>query len=627
SAYQVDLDSIATGLANIFPQHDKQWFRDRMEKGRKRGSKGWPIMPGHAVTYVQYLQCKELPLFREEFGKGGFNGRQKLSRKGIFGFARRLLGDYRVKRDTVETTGLEHCYDSLLCGQSGSGHTEKVLNNVDFVVDVPAHNGHDIVTTIDSRLQDVAEKAITNKMREIGADKGIVILMEVATGDVKAMVNMTRYGNEAQGYVFLENDLNYAVNGRWEPGSTFKTASMMVAMEDGYITPDYIVDTENGTKLMHGSWMKDHNASKGNSVPRVINVTNIMKSSSNVGVSSIIDKFYYEQPEKYVAGLYKIGVGVSLGMPMGADPEVRMPKKTPNGRQYTNWSKTTLPWMSIGYETKIPPISTLAFYNAIANGGRMMRPRFVTAELEEGKVVREFPPVCLKESICKPQTLRYIHDILDSVVNAPNGTGAKAGNPKFRVCGKTGTAQMNYGRGQHAKRYLVSFCGFYPSEAPKYSCIVCIEKEGPAYGGSHCGPVFKEISQAVMNIGTYRDPRMAADSTSRRTPLLATGRAEDTRSLLTMMRIPWQESKNSQSQWTTTQRAANDRSVNVHTGADAAKNNVVPNVMGMGARDAVYALRQAGLHVKVHGHGQVNGQSIPAGTKVEGYPSITINLN
>ena len=221
-------------------------------------------------------------------------------------------------------------------------------------------------------MQDIAEKAIVNKLKEVNGDKGVVILMEVKTGDIKAMVSMTRYRNEQTGesvYIEAQND---AINALWEPGSTFKTGSIMVALEDRKITPETTVETGSGIYIMHGRPMKDHNWHRGGY--GTLNVTQVLEYSSNVGVSRLIDDAYHDCPEKYVQGLYNLGVGIDLGLPMGAKPRVRMPN---TDKIKGNWSKTALAWMSIGYETMIPPISTVAFYNAIANNGKMMRPRFV----------------------------------------------------------------------------------------------------------------------------------------------------------------------------------------------------------------------------------------------------------
>ena len=329
--------------------------------------------------------------------------------------------------------------------------------------------------------------------------------------------------------------------------------------------------------------MKDHNWRKGG-YGRAISVDECLMFSSNVGVSRIIDEHYHDHPERYVDGLYREGVGVPFDLPFpgAGKPYVRRPK--PDG---SNWSKTALPWMSIGYETQIPPIYTVAFYNAIANNGRMVQPRFVREIRRDGQTLKEFPVVTVKERICKPSTLRDVHAILERVVNDPLGLGKKAGCKQFKVCGKTGTAQVADEHGSYhgsPARYMVSFAGFYPSEAPKYSCVVCIKKSGlPASGGAQAGPVFSELAQFVMAKGVFREPSEAADSTS-------------------VFEAP--------------EAAPLPETVN----------GMVPDVRGLGLRDAVHLLEAQGLKVRVSGQGVVKNQSIAPGNKALKGQTIGLQL-
>ncbi len=621
SMFTVKLDSIAQGLARIFPDYSEEWFRNRLLEGKKRKNRSWRIYPKKA-TYLQLVEVKKLPLLRESQLRGGFKAEDDFNRKKIYGsLAGRTLGDVYSDSNAAKA-GLELCYDSLLRGKNGYSHSQKVRDRFLRFVDVEPENGHDLLTTIDIRMQDIAEKALKDKLYEIdGAKKGVAIVMEVATGDVKAMVSLSKLPDSSpRGYGFYEAQ-NDAINALWEPGSTFKTGSMMVAMEDGYVTPDTRMNCEHGTYKMHGRNMTDHNRHRGGYGE--LTVTEILGQSSNIGVSKIIDKYYHDQPEKYVQGLYNIGVGIPLGMPMGANPRVRMPHK--EGRQYTNWSKTALAWMSIGYETQLPPISTLAFYNAIANNGRMVRPRFVKAELENGRVVREFPTVVIKEKICSDKTLHNIQTILEKVVS--EGLGRKAGNKHFHVSGKTGTAQVAENGSYAGRNYMVTFCGYYPSEAPKYSTIVCIyEHTAFPSGGGQCGPVFRQISQLVMNDGAGRDPKLASDSTSLWQPTLAAGNLAETRKLLRMMDVPWRDGAGASLAWGSVENDSSDQRRVVLQGEEMTDDKHVPNVKGMGARDAVLALQRVGLKVKLHGKGHVEEQSIPAGTEVQAGHVIALNL-
>ena len=575
SVLRNDLDSIAQGLSKIFPDKDAAWFRERLLEGKRRGSHAWRIYPRHA-TYIQYMECKKLPLLRESVMKSGFYTEEIMQRKHPYGsLASRTLGDLWRDSDAAKN-GLELSFDSILRGKDGVSHRMKIRNHRISIVDQAPVEGHDLKTTIDIEIQDMAEKAMVNKLKEVNGDIGIVVLMEVATGDVKAIVNMQRA--EDGGYYEMKNS---AVSDLMEPGSTFKTASIMVALEDGKIDLNTTVDCCGGKYDMHGRCMKDHNWNRGGY--GTLTVSQCLEQSSNIGVSRLIDEHYHNNPKAYVDGLRREGVGLPLNLPFVGKGEPIVPRPDSKKRF---WSATDLAWMSIGYVTMLTPINTLTFYNAIANNGCMVKPRFVKAELKDGQVIREFPTEVIKRQICKPSTLKDIRYCLHNVVSI--GLGHKAGNggKLFEVSGKTGTAQFSENGSYASHKYMVSFCGFYPSEAPKYSCIVCIVKHGlPASGGGQCGPVFSQISQFVMAKSLNRSASDARDSLS-------------TFDHHTMV---------SRNQADKTSRAR------------------VPDVKGMGAKDAVYVLRKRNLKVKISGEGRVDEQSIPAGTMIK--PGMTIHLN
>ncbi len=610
------MDSICEGLHQIFPDVTAKEFRQRLEKGRKLKRRNWLVYKKR-ISYIQYKECKKLPLFREKPFKGGFYTEEFNQRKKPFGsLATRTLGALYASKDSARN-GLELAYDSILRGKEGISHRAKVRNKWLSLVDQPPVDGNDIMTTIDISMQDAAEKALIKKLKEINGDVGVVVLMEVATGDVKAIVNMSKCSDGQ--YREIKNN---AVSDMMEPGSTFKTASIMVALEDKKITKDDFIETGNGQWSMHGRVMKDHNWRKGGYGR--ISIPEVLMYSSNIGVSRIIDDHYKDNPEQFVDGLYREGVGIpmDLDLPGSGKPNVRRPKK-----DGSNWSKTALPWMSIGYETQIPPIYTVTFYNAIANGGKMVKPRFVKAEMKDGEVVREFPVEVIKERICSPSTLKDIQEILELVVS--KGLGKKAGCKQFKVSGKTGTAQVAQAGGYHSgsMRYLVSFCGYFPSDKPRYSCIVAIQKSGlPASGGGQCGPVFSEIAQAVMIKGVYRDADEGADSVSVFVPDVLNGNLTAARAVLQSLGITqkqdWQDANVTSPVWGQTRNNGNAVSLN--------RNNtplsLVPDVNGMGARDAVYALEQRGLRVNLKGAGKVVRQSIAPDTQVEKGKQINIEL-
>lgn len=586
SVFTATLDTISEGLANIFPDKNRshkenvRWFRNRLLQGKKRKSHAWRIYPRNA-TYIQYKECKELPLFKETAYKGGFYTTPIMQRKHPYGsLASRTLGSLRTDSNAAKN-GLELSYDSILRGKDGISHSMKVRNKRVRIIDVEAQNGHDLITTIDVDIQDMAEKALVSKLKEPSVDGilGMAIVMEVATGEVKAIVNMHK-GRDGNYYEMK----NSAISDLMEPGSTFKTASMMLALEEGKATLNTTVDCNKGMYPMHGRKMKDHNWHRGGY--GVLTFSQILEQSSNIGVSRIIDEAYRDSPQKFVDGLRKMGIGIPLNLPFVGKGEPLIPQ--PNSKK-RYWSKSDLPWMSIGYVSQQPVISTLTFYNAIANNGKMVKPKFVKAEMENGQVVREFPTEVLIEQICKPSTLKDIQFCLNNVVKI--GLGKKAGNggKLFQVSGKTGTAQVASGKkGYHSgtRRYMVSFCGYFPSEAPKYSCIVCIVKDGlPASGGGQCGPVFSQISQFIMAQRFNREASELADSLSVFTPTQKSTRAQ-----------------------------ANDNLA------------LVPDVTGMGAKDAVYVLKKRGLKVTIQGMGAVESQSLSPGTEIKKGQSIKLVL-
>ena len=594
------LDSMADGLARIFPDRDSKWFRERLLQGKKRGKYSWRIYPKLA-SYVQYRACKDLPFLKESMYRSGFHADEMLLRlKPYGGLAGRTIGELYNDTSSRPKCGLELSFDSILRGRPGSKHYITMRNRKVPVVDSPAENGHDLLTTIDINIQDFADRTLRSKLKEelINGEIGVVVVMEVKTGDVKAIVNLTR-GHDGEYYEMKNN----AVSDLWEPGSTFKTASIMVAMEDGKIDLNKAVDCAPGIVNMHGRKMKDHNWNKGGY--GVLKVEDILGQSSNIGVSKIIDEAYGSNPAAFVDGLHREGVGIPLDLPFVGKGEPCVPNPRDKARY---WSKSDLPWMSIGYVTMLPPISTLTFYNAIANGGRMVRPRFVKAELKDGMVVREFPTEVIKERICKPSTLRDIQYCLEHVVSG--GLGKKAGNggKLFKVSGKTGTAQFSENGSYASHKYMVSFCGYFPSDDPKYSCIVCIKKQGlPASGGGQCGPVFSEISQYIMSRDSMRNAIAAADTNSVFIPEATRGSKHRAEAIVHGMGLT---GKNIDT-----------------TEADTLPLNQVPDVLGMGVKDAVYTLQKRGMRVRINGCGQITKQNIPPGSLAIKGKTITLTAS
>lgn len=610
SLWMAKRDSVCMMLNRIFPEKSKQQFMADLERGRHKLARHWPIWTKR-VNYNIYTEVRELPVFRMNPNKCGFHVEEFNARQRPYGsLAGRTVGEMFGAKDTARC-GLELSYDSILRGTNGITHRRKVLNKFLSIMDTPPIDGADIVTTIDVGIQDLAERSVIKELKEINADVGVAIVMEVATGDVKAIVNMEKCVDGEYREI-----KNHAVSDLLEPGSVFKPASILVALDDGVCDTTMMVETGNGVWDMYGRKMKDHNWTHGGygqiSLPRTLEV------SSNVGVSRIIDQFYHNDPERFVRGIYRLGLADNLHIPLvGSTPaHIRMPKK--NGRgQYINWSKTTLPWMSIGYETQVPPISTLTFYNAIANGGKMMRPRFVKSVVKNGETVMEFPPVVQREQIAKPSTIKTMQTILTHVVS--QGLGRKAGSESFLVAGKTGTAQISQGRGGYhtgVTHYLVSFAGFFPADKPLYSCIVCIQKRGlPASGGGMSGPVFKEIAESIMAKYIKLDVADARDSASVLVPDVKNGNLAAADFVLNALGFKPVLNFNFDIQgnpvWGVAEDSNNSRVMLNRT--PLYRYNQIPNVVGMGARDAVYLVESRGVKVKMEGRGKVVEQSLEPG--------------
>ncbi|MEG1685846.1 MAG: penicillin-binding protein [Bacteroides sp.] len=600
------LTEICEGLHKIFPDKSAEEFKSHLQKGRKRGSRNYLIYPKR-ISYIQYKEARQLPVFNLNKYKGGFHELAFNQRKKPFGsLATRTLGDLYADVAQGAKNGLELSFDSILKGTDGITHRQKVMNKYLNITDLPPVDGCDIITTIDVGMQDIAEKALVDMLKKIDGNVGVAVLMEVNTGEVKAIVNMTKCADG--NYYEIRNN---AISDMMEPGSTFKTASIMVALEDGMITPKDGVDTGNGVMMMHGRPMKDHNWTRGGY--QYLTVPQILMKSSNIGVSYLIDSHYFNNPDKFVDGLHRMSLNQPLHLQIGGEgkPNIRRPK---DGR----WSKTALAWMSIGYETQLPPINTLTFYNAIANNGVMVRPKFVKAAVKNGEIVKEYPTEIINPAICSQRTLKQIQEILEKVVS--EGLGKAAGSKQFHVSGKTGTAQISQGSGGYKTgrtNYLVSFCGYFPSEAPKYSCIVAIQKAGlPASGGLMGGGVFSKIAERVYAKNLSADLSHAIDSNTVVIPNVKAGDMTESKYVLDALNVQTQLQYTPTSLNSPIWGNAQENPRMVMLSKHETSKNLVPSVIGMGAKDAVYLLESKGLKVSLTGIGKVKSQTIPQGTLI-----------
>ena len=625
------IDTICLMLSQIFPEKSANEFKKHLDEGRqqmqkngKKGSRHWPIVK-RRVDFNTLAEVRSIPIFDIPFNteqttsdgfivkasyRSGFSIEEYNSRLRPHGsLAGRTIGDLYKGKDSARY-GLELSYDSILRGENGIIHRRKVLNKWLDITDMPPVDGADIVTTIDVGIQDLAERAVIDELKLIGGDVGVAIVMEVETGDIKAIVNM-----ESCSTGQYREMKNRAVSDLLEPGSVFKTASIMVCLDDGKCDTTKRVETASGIWTMYGRPMKDHNYHKGGY--GTLTLPQTLHYSSNIGVSRIVDEYYHNQPEKFVEGIYRTGLADNLQIPlMGSSPaRIRMPQKDKTGRHWANWSNTALPWMSIGYESQVPPISTLTFYNAIANNGRMMRPRFVKQVVKNGEVINEYPPVVLREHIAKPQTIKKIQPILEQVVSI--GTGKNARSKSFKVAGKTGTAQI-WTKAGKTSAYLLSFVGYFPADAPRYSCIVCIQKRGMPASGGMSAKVFHHISEGILAQNLKLDVKDARDSLSVVIPNVKNGNlvaADYVLSHLGVSTVNDWTGDGSNAVWgSATQKTKQQIGL---TQEKQFGGGHIPDVIGMGARDAVYQIEKRGVRVRLKGRGRVVKQSLEPGHAIK----------
>ncbi len=624
SLWDVKVDSICNGLHKIFPDKSAAEFKQHLSEGKAKMKRHWAIY-NERINYNTFCEVKDLPMFKLNSNKSGFHWEEFNARQRSYGsLAGRTIGAMYGAKDTARF-GLELSYDSILRGTNGIVHRRKVRNKFLDITDTPPIDGADIVTTLDVSMQDLAERSVINELKEINGNVGVAIVMEVKTGDIKAIVNMEKCFDGQYREIH-----NHAVSDLLEPGSVFKPASLLVALDDGVVDTTLHVETGSGVWQMYGRNMKDHNWRKGGY--GLLTFAQTLWYSSNIGVSRIIDDHYKNNPEKFVQGIHRLGLADDLKIPLvGATPaRIRMPHKNSHG-QYDNWSKTALPWMSIGYETQVPPISTLTFYNALANNGTMMRPRFVTKVVKNGETIMEFPPEVMHEHIAKDASIKKMQTILEQVVSI--GLGKKAGSPNFKVAGKTGTAQMSKGAGGYKSgvvNYLLSFAGYFPADNPRYSCIVCIQKSGlPASGGGMSGKVFHEISEGIMAQSLKLDVKDARDSASIFVPQVKDGNILAADYVLTHLGI------NAKTTWSGNSFAGKpiwgkaetigNKYIKLEKQKQYGK-GTVPDVIGLGARDAVYQMESRGIRTQIYGRGKVVKQTLIPGTLIKKGATCSITL-
>lgn len=569
------------------------------------------------INYVDLKEVMTYPFFSQRSNRSGLFTEEKTMRRKPFGrLAGRTVGSIYKDFESGGSSGVELKYDSILKGVPGLKTRERVQGRWIDVILEEAVEGWDIKTTLNVDIQDMAEKALYQKLAETKAESGVAIVMEVATGEIKAITNLDRISEG----VYAEGNPN-AFSYMSEPGSTFKIVSLMVALEDGVVTPNDSVLVGNGLFEYKGRVVRDHYWRTGGR-KQYMTIAEGMHISSNVVAAKMILRGYENNPKKYVQHIHDLGLTKKLewDVPLQGregTSAIRFPDDKGNP-----FSKTTLPWMSFGYETQVPPIYMLMFYNGIANKGKMIKPFLTKAFMKNGSVEEEFETEVINPSLCSEKTLDEIKEILRGVVT--KGTGKAVNSELFPISGKTGTA-MIAARGGY-EGYYVSFCGYFPSDNPQYTCFVGIRRpQGSPSGGLMPGAVFKNIAEGIYMKNLVSTPvRAPKDTVNSLMPVVKSGSLKNTEIVLKKLDQSYSFSGD-KADWI---RAKADSLANgILLENNAAKQGLVPNVIGMGARDAIYLLENAGLKVRLTGAGKVRRQSQGSGTRIVKGSTITIELN
>ncbi len=608
--FNANIDSLSLLLSRFYGDRSKSAFKTALKKARAKGKRYYMVHP-RRISFTDLKKLKEFPLFRLGANKGGFIPRKYENRKLPFGeLAARTVGSLYAEKDLGGRFGLEMAYNSILRGVAGVSTRTRVSGNWVVEEQIEPVDGHDVVTTIDIGLQDVAESALLQQLQTHQADHGCAVLMEVATGKIRAIANL---GQTSTGR-YIE-DYNYAIGEATEPGSTFKLASMIVALEDGMVKLSDSIETGKGYCYFYDRKMTDsHYGGYG-----TLSVREVFEKSSNVGISKIIFDNYRDNPRRYVDRLYSMNLKEPLGVEIKGEgkPMIKYPGEK-------DWWGTTLPWMSIGYEMQQTPLQVLTFYNAVANNGKMVKPMFVESLQHHGEVIEEMKPVVLNPSICSLETIEKVHDMLVGVVE--RGTARNIKSKRYQIAGKTGTAQISNETTSYSdKKHQASFVGYFPADRPLYSCIVVVNapSNNVYYANVVAGSVFKEIADRVY-AQSYQHADIETEyaiEVARHQPYSKGGKKDEVLTVFNEVGV-MVNGQEVNSPWI----SASAREHEVSLKAKNFPEGIVPNVRGMGAKDAVMLLENMGLEVVIKGVGSVREQSIRAGQNFRKGAKIYLRL-
>ena len=611
--FNSEIDSLSICLAGLFKEQSAVEWKRELVTARQNGSRYHLIK--RRVKYGQMKALREFPIFNLGKYQGGLIVLQQNKREKPFRMlAARTIG---YDREGVTPVGLEGAYSAELAGVSGKRLMQKISGGLWMPIndenEIEPMDGYDIHTTVNLNIQDVAENALLKQLERHDAHHGCVILMEVETGAIKAIANLSR-DDDGDYWEYY----NYAIGESAEPGSTFKLPSLVVALEDGFIELKDSVDAGNGKAEFHGETMRD---SKEGGYGK-ISVKETFAYSSNIGLMRLIERHYANEPAKFIKGLRKMNLGEPIGIEIAGegDPLIKDPSNK-------SWSLISYLWSSIGYEVKMTPLQILTFYNAIANDGKMMKPQFVRRVTNKSSVVKEFEPQVISKQVCSIETAKKAQELMKAVVNIGTAKNLKSSN--YQIAGKTGTARIAKSSEGYGKKisYQASFAGYFPADNPKYSCIVVMNAPNRAvYYASHvAAPIFEEIADKVYatSIKIHDELQEQGAITSlTKVPVSKNGSQRDLTRVFEELHVPV-SSDNPEEKWVVTQ-TGHDK---VRMGRRAIVENLVPNVIGMSVQDAVFILENSGLKVRMKGRGVIKEQSIAPGERIIRGQNITLEMS
>lgn len=602
------LDSLALMLSRFYKDKPAKEYKE-MLKDARAANKQYITLNRKQINYQTKKEMTTWPVFREGRYKGGVIFEKIDVRYHPFAnLARRTIG---FVNEDEKGAGLEYSYDESLGGKNGEALFQKIAGGTWKPVydgkEIKSVDGLDIQTAIDINLQDVAETSLYEAMRNHDADEGTVVVMEVKTGHIKAISNLSADGNGD-----YTEKLNHAVGGLFEPGSTFKLVTTMALLEETNISLNDTINTGKGEYTFYNKKVRDHEEGGYGK----ISIRDAFLVSSNIAMAKLVDKHFGTRPEKFVNYLDVLKLSKPLGLQINGElyPKITRPKDK-------GWSGITLPWMAYGYGFEISPLHTLTLYNAVANEGKMIKPVFVTAITQGDKVIKEFETETLNSKICSTKTLNQLKLLLEGVVE--RGTAKNLKNTYYQIAGKTGTAVI-LNNGRYEKKYITSFVGYFPAHAPKYSAIVLIKnpKGIYQYGNSVAGPVFKDIADNIysrdLNLHAPMEEKKIVPATL---PTLRAGRQEELAMLSNELGVSHHHE--SDDEWV--RAVKNDNSVNWKK--ISIVQGLVPDVTGMTFRDAIYLLEKSGLRVYFDGKGRVATQSLRPGTRILNGSKIHLKLS